>query len=128
VLRRRVVVLDGDGAALMHLGAMATLGHERPPNLVHVLLDNEMHESTGGQATVTGSVDLAAVARACGYPRVLRVSTARELAAALAQRTGELTLIHAKVRPGFPADLPRPTVSPRDVAARLRAFVGGARP
>ena len=125
---RRIIVLDGDGAALMHLGAMATLGHERPANLVHVILDNEMHESTGGQATVTGSADLAAVARACGYPRVVRASTVAELTDALGPRTRELTLVHAKVRPGFPAELPRPTVAPRDVAARLRAFVGGARP
>src|SRR5262249_43067797 len=70
--RRRVIVLDGDGAALMRLSALATIGYERPANLVHILLDNEIHESTGGQATVSHSVDLAAVARACGYPRVVR--------------------------------------------------------
>jgi phosphonopyruvate decarboxylase len=123
VRSRRVVVLDGDGAALMHMGAMATLGHEKPRNLVHGLLDNEMHESTGGQATVTSSADLGAVAYACGYPRVLRVTSAGELASALRERTGELTLLHAKVRPGFPAELPRPTAPPRDVAVRLRALL-----
>ena len=60
---RRVVVLDGDGAMLMRLGALATLAYEQPKNLVHVLLDNEAHESTGGQSTVSHSMDLAGVAR-----------------------------------------------------------------
>src|SRR5262249_5694929 len=74
---------DGDGAALMRLGAMATIGYERPPNLIHILLDNEMHESTGGQSTVSHSVDLGAVARGCGYPRVIRAGSLDQLAEAL---------------------------------------------
>jgi phosphonopyruvate decarboxylase len=61
---RRVVCLDGDGAMLMHLGAAATVGHEGPRNLVHVLLDNGVHDSTGAQATVAPAVDLARVALA----------------------------------------------------------------
>ena len=64
---RRTVVLDGDGAALMKLGGMATIGAYRPPGLLHVLLDNGVHDSTGGQATVSATVDFAAVALACGY-------------------------------------------------------------
>ena len=76
---RRVVVLDGDGALLMRLGALATIGYERPNNLVHVLLDNEAHDSTGTQSTVTHSVDLGACARACGYPTVERVGSAADL-------------------------------------------------
>ena len=65
---RRVIVLDGDGAALMRLGAMATVGFTRPDNLVHVLLDNGIHESTGGQTTVSASIDFPSIASACGYP------------------------------------------------------------
>ena len=64
---RPVVVLDGDGAALMKLGNLATIGSRAPANLVHVVLDNGVHDSTGGQATVSASVDFAAVALACGY-------------------------------------------------------------
>jgi len=59
---RRTVVLDGDGAALMKLGSMATIGAYQPSGLLHVLLDNGVHDSTGGQATVSPSVDFAAVA------------------------------------------------------------------
>jgi phosphonopyruvate decarboxylase len=120
---RRVIVLDGDGAALMRLGAMATVGHHRPPNLVHLLLDNESHESTGGQATVSASADLAFVARACGYPRVVRAGSPEEVAAALDGAGDGLTFIHVKTGLAEPEDLPRPAVTPRQVAERFRAWL-----
>ena len=121
--RRRVIVLDGDGAALMRLGAQATLGYERPANLIHVLLDNEMHESTGGQATVSHSADLAAVAHACGYPRVRRAASAEELARAVAEGGEQLTFVHVKTRPGEAGNLPRPRLKPREIADRFRAWL-----
>lgn len=117
---RRIVVVDGDGAALMRLGALATIGEGRPPNLVHVLFDNEAHESTGGQATATSAVDLGAVARACGYPSVVRIARASELEDALRDRAPGLRFLHLKTRPGTPADLPRPKIAPAAIAARLR--------
>lgn len=122
---RRVVVLDGDGALLMRMGVLATIGYERPDNLVHVLLDNEAHDSTGTQSTVTHSVDLGACARACGYPKVERLASADDLERALADRAGGLRFLHLKTRPGAPADLPRPKITPREVAARLRAHLEG---
>lgn len=123
--QRRVIVLDGDGAALMRLGALATLGFERPANLLHILLDNELHESTGGQSTVTHSVDSALVAAASGYPRVERVATAEALEALVAAPTTELTFAHVKMKPGAPAELPRPTVTPIQVKERLVAYMAG---
>src|SRR2546428_6713719 len=93
---RRVIVLDGDGAALMRLGAMATTGYERPRNLVHIVLDNEMHESTGGQSTVSHSIDLASVAQACGYSRAFRAGSLEEVESVVAQSTKELTFVHMK--------------------------------
>lgn len=119
----RVVVLDGDGALLMRMGCLATIGYERPANLVHVLLDNEAHDSTGTQSTVTHSVDLGACARACGYPTVTRVTSVEALEEALADRTGGLRFLHLKTKPGAPADLPRPKITPREVATRLRAYL-----
>jgi phosphonopyruvate decarboxylase len=121
--RRRVLVIDGDGAALMRLGALATIGDRRPPNLVHVLLDNEMHESTGGQAAVSSSVDLSAVARACGYPRVVRAADLDACTRALQDGGKELTFVHVKTGPGENKDLPRPTVTPRQVAERFRRWL-----
>jgi phosphonopyruvate decarboxylase len=121
---RRVVVLDGDGAALMRMGAQATLGFERPPNLVHLLIDNGVHESTGGQATVSRSVDFCAIAAGCGYPRVSRVSSPRELAEILEEEADTLHFVHVPTVPGTPRPLPRPTLQPDAVARRLRSHLG----
>lgn len=125
---RRTVVLDGDGAVLMRLGALATLGYERPSNLVHVLLDNEVHESTGGQSTASHSVDLANVARACGYPRVVRARSIAELEAALDAANDALCFIHVKIGPGAEAEVPRPKLTPAQVARRLQGWLGAAPP
>jgi phosphonopyruvate decarboxylase len=122
---RRVIVLDGDGAMLMRMGVLATIGYERPTNLVHVLLDNEAHDSTGTQSTVTHSVDLAACARACGYPDVRRITTAEELEIVLKDRNHGLRFVHLKTAPGAPDDLPRPKITPREVADRMRAHLQG---
>ena len=123
---RRVVVVDGDGAMLMRLGALATLAYEHPDNLVHILLDNEAHESTGGQSTVSHSMDLAGVAVSCGYERVARITTSEELETLLRDRTPGLRFVSLKTRHGVPADLPRPTVTPREVARRIAKTLGRA--
>jgi phosphonopyruvate decarboxylase len=86
---RKVVLLDGDGAALMHLGSLSTVGHYAPPNLVEIVLDNEAYESTGNQDTTSVTTDLELVARACGYPRTRRCLTAEELRAGLAEALRE---------------------------------------
>ncbi len=117
----RVTVVDGDGAALMRLGAFAAVGRRRPPNLVHVLLDNGIHESTGGQPTP--AADFPAIAAACGYSRVVSVASAAELADAVAAGGGELSFVYARTAPRAAAALPRPSVSPAEVAARLRSWM-----
>jgi phosphonopyruvate decarboxylase len=124
--RHRVIVIDGDGAAIMRLGALTTIGCERPTNLVHIVLDNGQHESTGGQRTMTHTTDLAAVAAACGYPVVQRAATPDQLIAQLAAHEPGLAFIHAPIRPGIADELPRPAVTPPEVAERLRAHVADA--
>jgi phosphonopyruvate decarboxylase len=121
--QHRVIVLDGDGAVLMRMGALSTIGFERPRNLIHVVLDNRAYESTGSQQTHSASTDLAAVAAACGYPRVVRVTTTKEMVDSLARQPDELTLIHVGIVPGVGEELPRPAVSPPEVANRLRAYL-----
>lgn len=121
---KRVIVLDGDGAMLMRLGAFATLGTERPPNLLHILLDNGMHESTGGQATVSRNVDFCALAAAAGYPRVMVASDPDELREHVDWRAAGLRLVHVPICPGVADDLPRPATAPAEVAARLRQHLG----
>ncbi|MEJ2138565.1 MAG: phosphonopyruvate decarboxylase [Gammaproteobacteria bacterium] len=117
---RKVVVLDGDGAALMRLGAQSIVGYERPANLVHALLDNAIHESTGGQATVARSVNFCAIAAASGYPEVVSIADPAEIGATVNAATDGPVFLHAPTLPGVPDDLPRPTVSPAEVAVRLR--------
>ena len=122
---RRVVVLDGDGAALMKLGTLATIGAAAPENLVHILLDNGVHDSTGGQATVSPVVDFAAVALACGYRQAASCDSLDGLGQVLARGFAEPgpTLVHVRIAPGSMAKLGRPTVRPYDVARRFRDFV-----
>lgn len=121
--QRRIVAIDGDGAALMRLGAFATVGYERPGNLLHILLDNRRHESTGGQSTVSASIDFCAIAAACGYEKVARISTPGDLKSAISSATGQSTFLHVPIQPGVSNSLPRPTVTPSEVAQRLRQFL-----
>jgi phosphonopyruvate decarboxylase len=125
---RPVVVLDGDGAALMKLGNFATIGAYRPRNLVHLLLDNGVHDSTGGQPTVSAGVGFAPIAAACGYARAFLVDSLAGAKTSLAEafRGEGPTFIHARIKPGSISPLGRPTITPAEVADRFRSFLGGA--
>jgi phosphonopyruvate decarboxylase len=120
-----VVVLDGDGAAMMKMGTLATTGAYAPDNLVHIVLDNGTYDSTGGQPTVSGSVDFAAIAADCGYARGLKCDSADGFAQALktAQKESGPHLIHMRILPGSMQDLGRPTVTPAEVALRFKDFL-----
>jgi len=128
-----VVALDGDGAALMRMGAFATLGAYGPSNLTHVLLDNGAHDSTGGQATVSAQVSFANVAAACGYADAVEsddlavldgvLAAARERAKGAAGVEGT-RLVRLTIRRGTPDGLPRPTITPPDVKTRLMRHIG----
>jgi phosphonopyruvate decarboxylase len=122
---RTVVVLDGDGAALMKMGNLATIGHYHPKNLIHIILDNEAHESTGAQPTVSRSTDLAQVATACSYNRVFRSDTSTTLKAALneALNAEGPAMIHVKVSIGSDDSLGRPTVSPVQVKTQFMGHI-----
>ena len=127
---RPVVVLDGDGAALMKLGTLATIGAYAPSNLVHILLDNGVHDSTGGQATVSASVDFAAVALACGYRYAAACDSAAGFEAALkaAETAGGPALLHVRIAPGSMDRLGRPTIKPAEVARRFKGFLAASAP
>jgi len=121
---RRVVVVDGDGSVLMRMGALATIGHEAPGNLVHMVLDNGVHDSTGAQATAASTVDFPALALACGYRRAARAESPAALAEAIADPAPGPALIHVPTRPRADRRLPRPTITPVEVAGRLRDWLG----
>jgi len=127
---RPVVVLDGDGAALMKLGSLATIGAYAPAGLIHIVLDNGVHDSTGGQPTVSRSVDFAAVALACGYRYAASCGTLDLFASAyrIAAAGPKPALIHARIAPGSMSKLGRPTIAPADVARRFKAFLAEPAP
>lgn len=117
---KKIWCIDGDGAVLMHMGAMAVIGSCCPDNLIHIVLNNESHESVGGQPTVAGNTDLCMVAKACGYKRVLRAAEKDnsnridDLRGKLkeARDCNELTFIEIKCRVGSRENLGRPTIAP----------------
>ena len=121
----RILALDGDGAALMRMGAFATVGAYGPPNLWHLLLDNGAHDSTGGQATVSPNVSFAEVAAACGYADALDTDSLDRITAWLEQRPLDGSrFARLLTRPGSPSDLPRPSITPVDVKTRLMQHFG----
>lgn len=125
-VKRTVVALDGDGAALMKLGAMATIGAMAAKNLIHVILDNGTYDSTGGQPTSSANVDFAAVAIACGYALAFSCNDLDGLAKAAAASAGEglgPCLIHVAISQGSMANLGRPAIKPPQAARRFKEFL-----
>jgi phosphonopyruvate decarboxylase len=121
----RVVALDGDGAALMRLGAFATVGAYGPANLLHLLLDNGVHDSTGGQATVSPQVSFAHIAAACGYASSLETDDVGHVAEWLeAAPDSGPRFARLLTRGGTPRDLPRPSLTPIEVKTRLMRHFG----
>lgn len=110
---RKIWCVDGDGAVLMHMGAMAVLGSNKPKNMVHVVINNGAHETVGGMPTVAGGLDLVAIAKACGYPNTKSVENFEELDRELqkAKERWELSFIEVKCAIGAREDLGRPTIS-----------------
>ncbi len=120
----QVIVIDGDGAALMRMGNLATVGTYGGSNLVHIVLDNEAHDSTGAQATVSSNLSFAQVARACGYSPALQGNDPALLDDLLAPpvHSGP-RFAQLKIRTGAPKDLPRPQLTPPQTKERLRAHL-----
>ena len=115
----KIFVIDGDGAAMMRLGNLATVGSQNPKNLIHILLDNEAHESTGGQATNSNTIDLAGIAYACGYKNIIRCNF---LESRFFDMMGP-TFIHIKTKHEGKLNLPRPSITPKQQATRLRNYI-----
>ncbi len=122
---RPVYCFDGDGAVLMHMGALAISGSMRPANFYHILFNNGVHDSVGGQPTVGYQVDLPEVAAACGYKTALSVDNADDLAEVLqdlADNEAPLFL-EIKVKKGAREDLGRPTTTPVENKRALMDFL-----
>ena len=109
----KIWCIDGDGAVLMHMGAMAVMGANAPKNVIHIVINNCAHETVGGMPTVAGKIDLVAIAKACGYPNAVCVDSFNELDEQLlnAKNCDELSFIEVKCSIGAREDLGRPTTT-----------------
>lgn len=122
---KTVWCIDGDGAMLMHMGAMAVVGKFAPKNFIHIVINNEAHETVGGMPTAASSVDVVAVAKACGYPNAVSVSDFESLDAELkkAKEAGALSLIEVKCQVGARDDLGRPTTTAMENKENFMKFL-----
>lgn len=121
----KIWCIDGDGSVLMHMGSMAVLGANAPKNMVHVIINNEAHETVGGMATVAGKTDFPAVAKACGYPYAASVNNFNDLDKELAnaKTRNELSLIEVKCSIGARDDLGRPTTTALENKQNFMAYL-----
>lgn len=122
---QKIWCIDGDGAMLMHMGAMAVIGSQRPENLVHIVINNSAHETVGGMPTVAGQMDIVAIARACGYPYAVSVDNFADLDEELQNAKAEsgLRLIEVKSSIGARADLGRPTTTALENRQNFMAYL-----
>jgi phosphonopyruvate decarboxylase len=111
---RKIFCFDGDGATLMHLGSMATIGTIKPDNYVHVLFNNGAHDSVGGQPTVGLKIDIPQIALSCGYTSAFSVEDSKSLQQTLdkIKLLEGSVLLEVKVKKGSRKDLGRPTTTP----------------
>jgi phosphonopyruvate decarboxylase len=122
---KKVIVLDGDGSLLMRAGSLGVNAWYRPPAMLHVLFDNQMHESTGGQFTVSSGIDYPLLARAFGYPEVSRAEDPSKLREETEDwgRTGGLRFVYVPIAAGVSDTLGRPRIKPPEAVLRLRQFM-----
>ena len=113
---KKVWCIDGDGAVLMHMGAMAVIGANRPKNLVHIVINNGAHETVGGMPTVAEQIDLVQIAQGCGYSNAVCVESFDTLDEELkrVKESNKLSFIEVKCAIGARADLGRPTLTPTE--------------
>ena len=123
--KKPVMVIDGDGAALMKMGNIATIGYHRPKNFVHLLMDNGTHDSTGGQKTVSDNIEFSEIAISCGYSSGRKCYSKKCLHDALlyAFKYDGPHMIHLKTHTGSMSNLGRPTIKPDTIARRFKNFI-----
>ena len=122
---RPVYCFDGDGAALMHMGSMAITGQSKAKNFIHLVFNNGVHGSVGGQPTVGFKIDMPQIATACGYVTAKRVTTKEDLQKSIisSKLTDGVTFIEVRVRPGNRADIGRPTSTPAENKMAMMKFL-----
>ena len=122
---RPVYCLDGDGATLMHLGGLATVGWIAPKNLKHIVLNNLAHESVGGQPSAAAVINLPAAALALGYASAASVDLKEAIAPAIKAMGEGPALLEVKVNLESRKDLVRPKETPAQNKKAFQDFING---
>ena len=119
---KNVIAIDGDGSLLMRLGNLSTIGFYSPKNLLHILLDNGSHDSTGGQFTTASKTNFNTIAKGCNYNNCLKIKSIKELDKAIENwlKNPILTFIYLSIRKGSMKDLGRPTLTPDEMSKRFK--------
>jgi phosphonopyruvate decarboxylase len=114
--QKKIVCLDGDGAALMHLGALPIAAQIKSLNLFHIVINNGVHGSVGNQSTVAQEIDLCGIALSSGYLEASKVMTEEDLVNALKRLSnlGGIKFLEILVNTKYDENLKRPTVSPKE--------------
>lgn len=113
---RKVFCIDGDGSLIMHMGNLSIIGKLSPPNFFHILINNGVHESVGGQRTSINFIDVQSLVKANGYKHVYTINNSIQLTKLLSglfNKQGPV-FIEIKTKPGSRNDLGRPTINPID--------------
>ena len=122
---REVVCIDGDGAMLMHLGSLTSIASLKPKNFRHILINNEVHESVGGQDTAAKNIDLSAIVGAMGHSKMFKAATPTELKANITDfmKCVGPSFIEVKIKPGSRENLSRPNIKPIDNKENFMGFL-----
>ena len=122
---RKVVCIDGDGALLMHLGSLTSIASLKPKNFRHILMNNEVHESVGGQDTAAKNVNLSAIVKSMESSKMFKAETPEELKETIIEFIADIgpAFLEVKIRPGSRDDLGRPTIKPVDNKDNFMTFL-----
>lgn len=109
----------------MRLQTLSLVGHYHPPDLIHIVLDNERYDSTGGQPTISPTVHFAEIAHASSYESSATLTRREDLDAALhrCMHTPGPHFIHVKLLEGTEGKVGRPALTPLAIRDRFLEFV-----
>ena len=123
--KQKVYCIDGDGAALMHLGSLGLIGSQKPENFIHILINNGAHDSVGGQPTIGFDIDFCNIARSMNYKSILKAHNREELVNNI--QSDDLNegpvFFEIMTTKGARKDLGRPTLSALDNKKDFMSFM-----
>lgn len=124
---KRVFVIDGDGSLLMHPGGLLTAGVFCKGNLTYILLDNGVHDSTGGQSTISANVKFDKLAESAGFERYISVNDVERLPDALNLAKEAVSFIHVRTKAGKGSNMKRPHMELHEITSRFMRFLKESR-